>query len=264
MSDVIFARPRHNYDSYQDLYRLIELSGYSLIFSDEIDPHSDNRYILTMLNGDTQNGWEGATAHVTLWDLEWRLDGFTLPAGVRDVWTSDCWYSQQLQRHGLPCRYVPLGSHQDLNYYPSETTPHEYDAALMAYMGPPRRQQVAYELRQRGIRLASNGWCDERDLALRKSRSVLNIHQHDNIPAVSAQRFALAAAYRLPVITETLTDAGIFDHTTIMQSDYGNMVDFAEMWLCRNDGHMLQEWGFALHYLLCEKHTFRKCVEAAV
>lgn len=261
MGDVIFARPRTHYDSYMDLHNLIELSGYELIYADEIDPHSDNRYVVTMLNGDTQNGWEGATSHITLWDLEWRLDGFALPAGVRDVWTSDCWYSQRLQQHGLPCRYVPLGSHRGLNYHPDDTMPHEYDAALMAYLGPYRRSWLADRLRPR-IRLAPNGWGADRDDLLRKSRSMLNIHQHEGINTVPAQRFALAAAYRLPVITEALTDGGVFDTQTVLSAGYHELADCAVAWIA--DGRLLHDMGEALYEKLCVENTFEKCVEAAV
>ena len=75
MTNIIFARPRHHYDSYTDLYRLIELSGYPLIYFDEIDPVSDNLYVMTIVNGENMHGWHQPRAKIVLWDLEWRLDG---------------------------------------------------------------------------------------------------------------------------------------------------------------------------------------------
>lgn len=62
MPEIIFARPRWDYNSYTDFYRLIELSGYPLIFFDEIDPDSSNCYVMTILNGENQN--EIGRAHV--------------------------------------------------------------------------------------------------------------------------------------------------------------------------------------------------------
>ena len=75
MGQIVFARPRTWYDSYSDLYTLIELSGYPLIYFDEIDPESDNKYILTLVNGENQDGWQSPRAEIVLWDIEWRLDG---------------------------------------------------------------------------------------------------------------------------------------------------------------------------------------------
>lgn len=71
MSNILFARPRHDYGSYADFYRLIELSGYPLVYFDEIDTASDNCYIMTMINGENHapERWQGARARLILWDL---------------------------------------------------------------------------------------------------------------------------------------------------------------------------------------------------
>lgn len=257
MGDVVFVRTRHVYDSYSDLVTLIQLSSYPLVYVDEIDADSDNTYILITRNGEVnENGWPGARARIIFWCLEW--DRYPDLPGIAETWSSDKWFAGTID-----AKYVPLGSHRDLNADPDATMPHEYDAALLAYLGPYRRGWLVNQLSQH-VRIAPNAWNPERDTLLRKSRSMLNIHQREGINACAAQRFALAAAYKLPMITETLADAGIFDHTTILQTDYANFVDFVQMWLCRNDGRMLAEYGEQLHYLLCEKHTFRKCIEAVV
>lgn len=257
MSDAVFVRTRHVYDSYSDLVRLIELSGYPLVYVDELDADSDNTYILITRNGEVNaDGYPNARARIIFWCLEW--DRYPDLPGIAETWSSDRWFASTID-----ARYVPMGSHRDLNLDPDATTPHEYDAALLAYLGPYRRGWLVNRLQQH-IRIAPNGWGSERHRILMASRSMLNIHQREGVNAVAAQRFALAAAYKLPVITETLADAGIFDHTTILQSDYGNLVEFAQMWLCRNDGHMLAEWGERLYQLLCIENTFEKCVNAAL
>ena len=258
MTEPTFVRTRHVYDSYETIVTLAQLSGYDLCYPDEIDAYDASKcYIILTRNGEfNENGFPDAASRLIHWNLEW--DAYPPLAGVNETWSADKWFAST-----IGARYVPIGSHRNLNCQPDATLPHEYDAALLAYLGPYRRGWLVNQLAEH-IRIAPNAWNPERDTILRKSRSMLNIHQREGVNAVAAQRFALAAAYRLPVITETLADSGIFDHTTIMQADYGNMVEFAQMWLCRNDGHMLQEWGFALYDKLCVERTFRKLVDAAL
>ena len=157
MSSVIFARPRHEYGSYQDIYELIRLSGYPLVYFDEIDPTAkDKTYILTIVNGENQAGWPGATARIILYDLEWRsVSDYPRLPGVAEVWAADKWYAQL-----VGARYVPLGSHPFLGCnYPESAIPTDgmrYDVAMLAYLSP-RRQAVVGDLTRAGISLAPRG-----------------------------------------------------------------------------------------------------------
>lgn len=256
MPDVIFARPRYEYGSYVDLYRLISLSGYPLVFFDEIDAQSDNCYILTMINGENMNGWPDARARIILYDLEWRLDGpYPRTPGVRDFWAADKWYAGQIN-----AQYVPLGSHADLPPAPLQDCPKQWDVAMMAYL-PPRREKIVHDCAQLGVSVAPRGWGMERHDILQKTRIMLHVHQHDNAPTTAPQRWALTAAYRLPMISETVADTGIFGHTYALYSDYAHLAEFARLW--RHDGR-LNDYALALHELLCVQHNFRSCVEAAL
>ena len=256
MSNPVFVRTRHVYDSYSDLVTLIQLSGFSLVYVDELDADSDNTYVLVTRNGEVpEAGYPNARARLIHWNLEW--DEYPPLAGITETWSSDKWFAST-----IGARYVPMGSHRDLNLHPDETTPHEYDAALLAYLGPYRRGWLVNQLAQR-VRLGPNGWGAERDVILRKSRSMLNIHQREGVNAVAAQRFAVAAAYRLPVITEALTDGGIFDRTTVLSAGYHELVDCASAWL-HGDARILNDFGDGLHQLLCIENTFEKCVNAAL
>jgi len=255
MSDVLFARPRWEYDSYQDLYRLIALSGYPLIFFDEIDPQSDNCYILTMVNGENQAGWPDAKARIILHDLEWRLDGeYPRMPGVSEVWASDKWYAEQ-----IGARYVPLGSHPDLNLHPDDQRTSAYDVAMLAYM-TPRRDQIAVWLREQGVTLAPRGWGEARHQALIQTRAMLQVHQHDWAATTAPQRFALAAAYRLPLISEQAADPGIFQDV-VMWADYRSLPAVTSQ-VVRNGALTAQ--GEALFNLLCVERTFQSEVEKAL
>ena len=89
-----------------------------------------------------------------------------------------------------------------------------------------------------------------------------HVHQLEGVYTVAAQRFALAAAYGLPLVTETLADPGIFAGKVLM-TDHQHYPEFVAMWLA-GDGNRLRDLGRELHYLLTEQYTFRKCVEAAL
>lgn len=258
MPDVIFARPRWDYASYADFYRLIELSNYPLIYFDEIDPSSDNLYIMTILNGENMGGWQNVRAHIVLWDIEWRLDDPAKIPGVRRVWASDRWYAKK-----IGAQYVPFGSHPDLAPPPARNGKYDYDVATLAYTGPVRRATGFNCLVEHGLSISGNGWGEQREAILRHSKAMVHIHQIEGVNTVAPQRFALAAAWKLPVITETLYDSGIFRYNHLIMSDYANLPDVAALWLHRNDAHILQQFGENLWHLLCVEHTFRQYVEEA-
>lgn len=262
MPDPIFATTRHAYDSYSDWRELVRLSGFELVYVDEIDAYDPAKtYIITPLNGEWQSGWPDATATLVWWDLEWRLDGpYPQIPGVRRTWTSDKWYA-----FCVGAEYVPLGSHPGLNLNPEDRDTMLWDGAMLAYMGPPRRQHIAYQLQQRGVRLAPNGWGQERHNILVHSRSMIHVHQLENAPGVAAQRLALAAAYKLPYITEAVADPGIIPSWAWFSAPYEHLAQFAHMWLSDDvDGGRFRDTGETLYHLLCEEHTFKRCVEDAL
>lgn len=256
MSNVIFARPDYEYDSYKDFHRLIEVSGFLMCKIGEIDPASDNIYIITCANGEIYGGWPDARARIILFDLEWRLDPPATPIpGVNEIWAADAWYAQQ-----IGAKYVPLGSHPDLPTATLDSVPSIYDVAMLTYY-TNRRQQMAVWLNEKGIRIAPNGWGMERHNILLQSRAMLHVHQHDGVATVAPQRFALAAAYKMPLISEQVVDKGIFHQSSVLWCDYAHLPKFVSMW---KDDAQAKDRGEALHWLLCEEHSFRKEVEAAL
>lgn len=206
MPDILFARPRWNYESYADLYRLIELSGFPLIYFDEIDPQSDNLYILTTINGECQNGWQSPRARIIWWDLEWRIDGdYPHIPGIAETWAADSWYAQH-----VGARYVPMGSHSGLKLDTPITPDVHYHAAYMGYM-VNRRLQIWTELVNRGLRLSPmSAWGEQRHNVLMQSACYVHVHQLHAAPGLPALRLVVAAAYSLPFLTETVQDAGVF------------------------------------------------------
>lgn len=256
MSNVLFAIPRTVYGSYSDLYRLIELAGYDRVYIDEIDPSSSNTYIMTVANGENAQGWNNPRARIILWDLEWRHDGPVSIPGLTEYWHMDLWTAAH-----IGARYVPVGGDARL-YEEAAHTDVPYNVAYLGYM-IPRRQQMWAWLQDRGLRLSpTSAWGKERAEVLSNSIAYLHVHQWDNAPGVPAQRMVVAAAYKLPVISETFADDGIFSQVTL-QADFYRLAGHTALW-AQNRSERLIAYGDALHDLLCKEYTFRKGVEAAL
>src|SRR5690242_6857119 len=52
MSEILFCRTRYFYHSYQDLWKLVELSGFPSCYIDEIDLRADKIFIVPTINGE--------------------------------------------------------------------------------------------------------------------------------------------------------------------------------------------------------------------
>jgi hypothetical protein len=257
-NNIIFARPRTWYDSYQDMYALIELSGYPLIYFDEIDPTSDNTYIHTVVNGENQDGYTAPRARMILFDIEWRLEGdYPRLPGFTEVWGADPWYVDQLRERGVNARFVPVGSHAGLNPEPDGRREKRYDYAMLMYF-TYRRQCVRDRLLEGGVTISPNAWRNERHEILLSSRAMLNVHQHDNVRTVAPTRWALVAAYKLPMISETIDRELWYG----MYYDYADLIEAGHNWRGRDND--LAAVGDCLYQQMCVDRTFRKCIEEAV
>lgn len=255
-NSTIFALTRHFYQSYSDLLKLIELSGFATCFIDEIDAQSNNTYILPVRNGEVGDGWQSPRAQIIHWQLEWAA--YPPLPGIARLWSSDRWHAGQIGGE-----YVPMGSHPDLC---PEMTPKQdlYDVAYIGYFaGVPRRQVIRQRLIEYGVKVSPTGaWGDERHALLRNSAAFLHVHQLANAPTIAPLRMIVAAAYGLPVITETVADAGIFAGMT-QQVEYGVLSDRV-LGILDDWERTLMPLGMALHDLLCVERTFRRSVESAV
>lgn len=275
MSEIIFCKTRFQgewnedahkfeggYASYDDFWKLVKWAGYPTIYVDELDPQSDNTYIVTPLNDEWLAGWQHPRARIIHWEFEWRTDwraDVNEPPGVSEVWAMDEWFARQ-----IGARYVPVGGDERLNElgqnYPTEKI---YDLAIMSYQ-THRRQVITAQLEQAGMRLAPIGglWGRQRSDALLRSWAMVHTHQQENMCGVAGLRWAVAAAHRLPMITETCKDRGIFSYSYMVQSDYQHLAQFAVQMV--KDKRWLINYGEALHGLLCRDYTFRKVVESHV
>jgi hypothetical protein len=262
MTDIIFAQTRHSYrnpetgyGSYYDFWRLVDLSGFSTCYVDEVDPTDASKvYIYAPQNGEVHNGnwfidWKDAKARIIHWNLE--QNAYPRVPGVSEVWASDKAFAD-----AIGARYVLMGSHPGLMDYPPIERIHEYDVIMLSYM-TARREQIAVWLREQGLTLAPNGWYEERHTRLMQSRAMLHIHQN-NHRYIAPQRWALAAAYTLPLISERLDNAGAINGNYMLTSDFDHIPELIAQWTRRNDAESLRYYGAALHQFLCFDRPFAR------
>lgn len=263
---IYFVKTRHEYGPYVDLFKLATLSGYPVIYPDEVEAHDapDVVFIISPINGEWQHWPQGYTkGRLILYQLEWNIDNqHNTPPAVNEVWMGDKW---QAEKSGY--RYVPLGSHCGLNTFPTHTAITLYDVAQFSYQ-TFRRQAVTNQMMALGLRIAkSEGlWGDERSYALMASRLCIHIHQWDNMPTIAPLRWCIAAAHGLPLISESIQDAGIFGRTYLMQSNYPNIAAFAHYLLdpANHYESELADKARNLHNLLCQNWTFSRMIEASI
>jgi hypothetical protein len=232
--EIIFAKPVHQYDSYIDFWRLVELSGFPAIRVDEIDITKDQIIITAPMNGDYKEYISGQIerqrksglprlTHLIIWNLE-RPAG----SGSTGQYAKDCfewfhsrlvdevWVSDPALADETMLRYVVLGSDYGLGEVSEDK---EYDFAHMS-VTIPRRANIYKEFGSIG----PNCWPPKRNDVLKKSRFALNVHQ-DNYPFCEPLRIALFAAYGLPIISENFVSGHSYVYGDIHQLPYHNLVD---------------------------------------
>lgn len=264
---IYIVRTRHTYGSYVDFFRLAELSGYPIIYVDEVCNHDapDSVFIISPINGEWNTWPKGyVKGRLILYQLEWNVDGeHNTPACVDEVWNGDSHHAKQ---NGF--KYVPLGGHSGLNevgsQYPAEKV---YDISQFSYQ-TGRRQVITQQLVGNGLKLSPNEglWGRARSVALLQSRLCLHVHQLDNMPTIAPLRWCLAAAHNLPMVSESIADRGIFTPTYMMQADYNRLASFAKYLLdpANHYEDELTDKAMNLHNLLCKEWTFKRMIEANV
>lgn len=260
---IIFAKTRHHYDSYTDFWDLVRLSGFPTCHIDEIDVEKDAFFILSPWNGEVSPHLRNELAkkrraRVAWWCLE-RFDAMSVPYVqaideadplVDEIWVSDRWISTLDRR----IKYVVFGSDPGLG---AEPLPAQYDFTHQSYSWG-RREAMYNRLKMAGLREGPSGWGAQRHEVLRRSRLVLNLQQYPD-PVTAPLRFAMAAAYHLPIVSETIKDP----------DPLGGLVRIASYDdVPRVVAEVLADGGRrdaeALYQRLCVDFTFRTCVEAAL
>jgi len=265
--DVVFARTSHSYDSYGDFWKLVELSGYPVVDVSGIELDADVTYVTTPMNAQLPEhvkSQAGRTRRCRI--VWWNLEGHCamnngLSNVVDQAWplVDACWVSDRALASMDPrATFVIVGSHPSLGTA-SGGLQKAYDFTHQSYEWG--RRCALYEPLRRVLCEGPNAYGPERDRILRASKIMLNVHQYEH-PIVPPLRFALAAAYALPLVSERTVDPFPYSDETVLFYDFYDLVIGAhEAVTQRTD---LNERGARLHDLMCERWTFRRGVEAGI
>ena len=272
---IVFAYPRQVFQSYSDYRKLIEISGFDTCFYDEMNLATKVVYIVAPANGELREAVtklrEAQKGHVLakviFWNLERVDSGVWPPEGrnasnmverIKDwvdaIWVSDRHYSTLDKR----LVFVPMGSDARL----AEGEPSEiklYDIAALTYNN--HRRSKVYSSLTKWKLAPESAWGDTRAKILQASKCMLYVHQTE-LPIGAPLRFALAAAYKLPLLCEAMGDAfPLMDGRDYFSCPYSEIVDRMEDWLAMGSLSFL---GENLHQTLCVDTNFRKSVEEGI
>lgn len=267
MTEITFVRTRHQYDSYMDFWKLVELSNFPTIYVDELDVSRPGVYIVCPMNGEWRPHIDNQkdkirNAHLILWNLE-RPSGSAGSVGKYGQTNRDMIYKRQLDEvwvsdrrlaEETSLRFVVLGSDFDLGTPGDEK---KYSFCHMSYE-VPRRTGIYKHFNNIG----PNAWPPERDEILKASKFAVNVHQ-DIHPFQEPLRFALFAAYGLPIISETIFDSYPWSDEYMAFADYDGLPGKIRQAL-DNDYKQWQELAERARHRMCGEFQFGKVVRQAV
>ena len=271
MNDPILVATRHHYDSYEDFWELVRLSGFRVCHVDEVRLDAGETFIVTPCNGEFVPHFTNervrvpeSNSRLIWWCLE-RPDAprpsKPLPETVDEIWLliDAAWVSDRSVA-ALDSRvtHVVLGGHKDLRARAPEQPLYDYCHLSYAW---GRRADILRFIQARGLREAPNGWGDEKARILSSSRLLINAQQYP-MGVIAPLRFALAASHRLPVLTERVGDPypHVIGHD-LAQADYDQLPAMAADLLGPHNNELRRNLGNNLYETLCEKWTFRHGIE---
>ena len=293
MNRIIFARTRYHYNdrgeeccrrqghsrSYEDFWKLVELSEMEVCYVDEIDLAEKVVYIVTPRNGELEPALEKqrelwgkeAPGKVVWWNLERpdTIPGRDFNAVVEESlrWVDEIWVSDKAFYRLFPdrpeVRHVILGSDSRLAGAVSDTTRKDFDVIYLAFYNTRRRSIMSDIARAVKIRPGPNCWGPTRHRVLLQSRFMVQIHQVSE-PYGALLRIALAAAYRMPLLSETVEDPYplvVGDHFAM--ENVGRLPELVRQAL-QDPYDKWKEMGNRLHDLMCVQHRFADEVRGAV
>lgn len=262
MYDIVFAHPHTKYDSYTDYRRLAELTGFEVCTVDDINVGRNAIYITCPHNGETEAALKARPKEirkckVALWFLERPAysghDKFKervaelLQTQLEFIWFSDKAMYNTV-KHIPGTMFVPMGSDERLGVISQD--PKRFDYCHMSYVWG--RRSFIDNIK---ANLGPNSWGDQRHDVLMHSKFMFNIHQ-DNDNFHEPLRFALCAAYAIPLISETCIDPFPYEiGTDFVQISY----DHAErrlMEILAEDYNKYVPFGSRMHEKATKKFKF--------
>lgn len=291
---IIFAQTRYSYQSYTDYTKLVGLSRFDTCYVDEIDLSKNAIYLVSPINGEFRPHIENQLKlHVgnkqakLIWinlerpiEVKWedlqdkskpvfactKQSFDTMPEYVDQVWVADRLFAESMQNDRV--KFVPIGSHPDLgkselrNSYSYPWGNFVYDYAMMAYIDGRR---IAIRDALSDLSAAPNAWPPFREEILAQTKCMLNVHQSDHLIG-EPLRFAVGAANKIPIISETIIDPfPMQPNLHYVSEDYANLANKVRT-RCNyfSDSFLNSEISNNLYELLCEDYRFGKNIKKAI
>jgi hypothetical protein len=278
VDEPVFVKSGIEYESYTDFWRLVTLAGYRTLKAKEVDLQWDGTYIWPILDVELLGLMNPASrsrrARIIFWYLE-RPDahlpdpatsdpGQILREGLGELipWVDAVWVSDRgLHRVDPRTVYAVLGGHPDLR--DAEPGPRTTDVLHLG-QETPRRKAVLNELRRQGTSLTTGSlWAQKRTQALGSSRLLISIDRMEGLHVASPLRYALAAAWRLPILSEAVPDPHpLVQGESVLMAPYPQLAGAA----CRvlGDPELLGRVSELAYRTYCLEWTFRRGVTLAL
>lgn len=231
---------------------LVDLSNFQTIFIDEIEWDSDNVYLITPLNGELPNPLPPHKCKIIWLCIErpshyntWKFDRHD----IDEIWCCDRNWSER-----VGARFWTMGSHSKLGYFEPKK---EFDFISNTY-DPPRRGVIWTQLND--LKIAPRSF-QRPDLNYAASKICVVPQQDDPPHAVTPLRFAIAAAYYMPMIYEAETNMEPFvNGLHFWHVKYDEIAVKTRQLL--TEPKLRFDLGANLHKLLCVDTNFRRSVMA--
>ncbi len=249
----VFVFPHTDYPSYTDVKRLIHLSGFDTARPDEISL-TDAAQVYVWLSPEPPPALQAAGKHIW-WTLEY---GGQYEPDVSD-WRGDVWASDPAWAARYGAQYVVMGSHPALKPPGWTVADKDTDYLMLAYL-TPRREALKQAIRYRTYASVYPGYGRDRHAQLGSAYAMVHAHQSD-FAAIAPQRFALCAAYELPLIHEAVPEMDAYRGMALF-ADYEDIPDTLQRLL--SDNLMREMLSTRLHEWLCKEHTFADSVRKAL
>jgi hypothetical protein len=201
---------------------------------------------------------------VVWWNLERPTQDPTTSASidklrglVHAIWVSD----ELAAKRDARFTYRFMASHEAIATRSRERL---YAVCHLSYLWG-RRETCVNELKRRKIPIAPQAYGRvDQDRVVAKSRIMLNLHQYADAPLAAPLRFAVAAAYAIPIVSELLENCeAISKHGQpgpYAEAAIHKIPDLLEELLARDDDK-LGHYGQLLHHRFCVATNFRHEVE---
>ena len=273
LQSPVFVRSTANYEAYTDFWRLVELSSFPVIPAAKVELHRDGLYIWPTMDMEfierlSREPRGSRAAKVIFWNVE-RPDEkpgvdvrelFQRAMGEILEWADEIWISD-MSLHAIDRRtvFAILGGHAGLNECSHRSM--TYDVAHLGRL-TPRRIELLKVNEERGLKISPNEWGPDRSRILAASQLLLNIDRVEGLHLASPLRWALAAAYGLPIVTEEAPEPyPMTAGKDLVMAPHADLADLVVETLGRRDILSLSHQGWET---LCNRWTFRRGVEDAL